>query len=496
MIEKKLCRPVRAKRILKLLEQARAKDADFERFGADSHQYELSEPASEEAIQRFEEQQGIRLPEEYRDFLLLIGNGGAGPHYGIYGLEELEDEISDSDYHVKEKAVIFPKMSDEDWDRIADPWDRREEAVCPYDGVLPIESQGCTLMTGLILNGPYRGRVVYYDVDLCATPFFMREKGFLAWYRRWLREVIAGYSDEETGFGMNVDGNPEQLMKLYEQTGDPEEKIDIIDSYYKFETLPDRQKAYFKQACARESNRKVRTSIVRMMRSFHVPEMTGEMERLWEDGAYEEAVFLIRTDDAREVAEAWYEKIFEILPELHGEGFRDACYTFMRVKDRPDVHAGRLKEALKREELDRNDRGVLFYCIRDLKRKEEVVDYFLEYLLREEDPHLLIYAIQAMDGVKDQNLQERYVKLLDQYKTHENAILDYEGSQMVLKNGNCMGAHRPEGQIVSNLMRQFDLFGLDYRGAWKLLMDAGRWKEWKQQNGFAASCSGEKDVSV
>ena len=96
MIEKKLCRPVRAKRILKLLEQARAKDADFERFGADSHQYELSEPASEEAIQRFEEQQGIRLPEEYRDFLLHVGNGGAGPYYGLDGIRDLGDDLHDS----------------------------------------------------------------------------------------------------------------------------------------------------------------------------------------------------------------------------------------------------------------------------------------------------------------------------------------------------------------------------------------------------------------
>ena len=47
-----------------------------------------------------------------------------------------------------------------------------------------------------------------------------------------------------------------------------------------------------------------------------------------------------------------------------------------------------------------------------------------------------------------------------------------------------MGASRPEGQLTSNLMRQFDYFGLDYRGAWKLLMDGARWKEWKQQNGF------------
>ncbi len=77
--------PAWAKRILKLLEQAKAKDPDFERFGADSHQYQLAAPASEEQILKFEEQQGIRLPEEYRDFLLFVGNGGAGPITGLMG---------------------------------------------------------------------------------------------------------------------------------------------------------------------------------------------------------------------------------------------------------------------------------------------------------------------------------------------------------------------------------------------------------------------------
>ena len=47
------------------------KDPDFARFGVYSHKYKLSPPASEETIQKFEEQEGIRLPEEYRDFLLL-----------------------------------------------------------------------------------------------------------------------------------------------------------------------------------------------------------------------------------------------------------------------------------------------------------------------------------------------------------------------------------------------------------------------------------------
>ena len=226
--------PAWVKRILKLLEQARAKDPDFARFGAYSHQYKLAAPAGEEAIRKFEGQQGVRLPEEYRDFLMFIGNGGAGPYYGLYGLKALEDDLSDSRglrrCRSLEEPVIYPKMSEEEWDRIVNPESRRKgEEVYPYMGVLPIGTQGCTLMTGLMLTGPYRGQVVYYDNDFCGPPFFVREKGFLSWYERWLREVIAGYNDEECGFGLNVDGNPRQLMELYEQTEDPEERKEIID---------------------------------------------------------------------------------------------------------------------------------------------------------------------------------------------------------------------------------------------------------------------------
>ena len=382
--------------------------------------------------------------------------------------------------------MIYPKMSDEDWNRVAEPEGRRKgEDVHPYVGILPIGTQGCTLMTGLMLAGPYRGQVVYYDEDYCGQPFFVREKGFLQWYERWLREVIAGYCDEETGFGMNIDGNPAQLMELYEQTKDPEERKEIIDSYYKFETLPGKQKTYFKQACARESNMEVRMKLIKMMARFHVPGMAKELEKLWEYGAYAEAVSIITYEGTWKVKEAWYEKVFEILPQLRSEGFRDACHTISAMKEYPNVHAGRLKETLRRDDLDRNDRMALFHCIRDLKGKEEVLDYFLEYLSTEEEPRILLYAIWCTECVENRRLQELYVRLMDKYRTHENARYDYKGSQMVLKGGACMGASRPEGQLESNLMRQFAYFGLDYRGAWKLLMDDGRWKEWKRQNGFA-----------
>lgn len=148
--------------------------------------------------------------------------------------------------------------------------------------------------------------------------------------------------------------------------------------------------------------------------------------------------------------------------------------------------AGRLRETLNREDLDRNDRISLFHCIRNLKGKEEVLDYFLEYLPTEENPTMLIYAVWCTEGVRNRQLQELYVRLMDKYRTNENTKFDYKGSQMVLRGGACMGASRPEGQLMSNLMRQFEYFGLDYRGGFQLLMDEGRWKEWKRQKGFGA----------
>lgn len=485
---KKNGQPAWVKRILKLLGQAKAKDEDCDRFGADSHQYKLAAPASEEVVQKFEAQHGIRLPEEYRDFLTLVGNGGAGPFYGLFGVkvpeskrretELLEQWLPDEENTLQAEPLIYPKMSDADWDKAA-------QSPYPYTGVLPIGTQGCTLMTGLMLTGPYRGQVVYYDDDLCGPPFFLREKGVLAWYERWLREVIAGYDDEETDFGLNVDGNPAQLMELYEQTGDPDEKIEIINSYYKFQTLPGKQKTYFKQACAGESDMRIRMELIKMLAHFQVPGMTKEIDALWEYGAYAEAVSVIQWGSTLDVTKDWYEKVFEILPQLHGEAFRNACYIFRSVRDYPNVNAGRLKDALRREDLDQNELNSMFYCIKELDGKEEVLDYFCDYLPAEEDTYSLLLALEAIEGVTSRRLQEIFVKLLDKYRTHENTKFDYKGSQMVSRSGGCFGASSPEGQIVYVLMRQFDWSGLERREAWRLLMNGGRWQDWKKQNGFS-----------
>lgn len=477
--------PTWVNHIQELLEQARTKDVNMDVFGAGTHQYKLEKPVSEMKIRAFEQQYGIDLPEEYRNFLMLVGNGGAGPYYGIYGLRALKEQLQkERGYLSKADPVIYPGMSDEEWDSTADPEGRGEsEELFPYGGILPIGSQGCTLMTGLVLKGPYCGQVVYYDEDLCGKPFFVREKGFLAWYERWLREVILGYNDEGVGFGICLDGNPQQLAELYGQAKCSEKKAEIIASFYKFQELPEEQKIYLKQACAQEADMKIRVKLIILLGHFQVEEIVEEIDKLWEYGAYGEAISAIACTGGRETKEKWCERIIEKLPQMHGDGFADACYIIKAMKDYPNVHAGILKEVLLQKDLDRNDRIALFYCIGDLKKKEEVLDYFLEYLSKEQDCHQLIYGIQAMGGVTDSRLQTVYVKLLDKYRTNANVRIDYEGSQTIY-NGSCLGASRPEGQVVSNLLRSLEWFCLDYSGAWKLLMDDLSWKEWKEKRGF------------
>lgn len=56
-------------------------------IGADGHGFIVNAPLAEADVRAFEQRHGIALPADYRGFLLHVGNGGAGPYYGIFKLE-------------------------------------------------------------------------------------------------------------------------------------------------------------------------------------------------------------------------------------------------------------------------------------------------------------------------------------------------------------------------------------------------------------------------
>lgn len=141
-------------KLRKQLEKAQAMDPDRKRFGAKSHQYQWNPPARREEIEQFEEKIGVSLPKEYRDFLLYAGNGGAGPYYGLWSLERVS--WLNWEIEPEKEPFLSPDKTAADVDENDLNWLR---------GCIPIGAQGDTYLIGLMVAGPNRGRVVYWEYE-------------------------------------------------------------------------------------------------------------------------------------------------------------------------------------------------------------------------------------------------------------------------------------------------------------------------------------------
>lgn len=55
-------------------------------FGANGHGFRLFGVLRADQLARFESERGFVVPSEYAAFLREVGNGGAGPGYGVFPL--------------------------------------------------------------------------------------------------------------------------------------------------------------------------------------------------------------------------------------------------------------------------------------------------------------------------------------------------------------------------------------------------------------------------
>jgi hypothetical protein len=193
-------------RIQNKLTIAKNADKEYDGFGSEDHEYLLNVPAFEEEVLAFENKYGIQLPPCYRSFLLKVGNGGigyrdsgAGPFFGIYPLGHHINDLVPGDE--ANDCLLDPDMTTDQWKSMTEfsrssskpsKEDYKKEAGKVFGGILPLGSQGCTYLHGIILNGLHKGRVVNLDFDYSIPPIFACGSNFLDWYEKWLDEVIDG----------------------------------------------------------------------------------------------------------------------------------------------------------------------------------------------------------------------------------------------------------------------------------------------------------------
>ncbi|MFM2430747.1 MAG: hypothetical protein RLZZ511_1960 [Cyanobacteriota bacterium] len=219
-------------RIKNKLKIAQEVDHDLKVFGADSHKYYIDTPINIESLREVENQHNIVLPDCYRGFLTQVGNGGcsanrsaAGPFYGISPIETLL--VGYSLEHLSQPVKISPDMTEEEWSFLAaqlndDLPDEEYEKIHDeiYSGILWIGFQGCSFYHGLILNGQYKGRVIYLSDEIYEDyqPEFTHSDNFLDWYESWLDAVISKDIFQPGGsreFGFIKSGSEQDLIQAY-----------------------------------------------------------------------------------------------------------------------------------------------------------------------------------------------------------------------------------------------------------------------------------------
>ncbi len=217
-------------RILAKLDEVRRRGLAC--FGSDHHRFRLNPPLGEAALQAFEREHGIRLPEDYRAFLRLAGNGGAGPYYGLLPLEKWNDAVlDDRPGYLARPSPLRPDMpAGIAWEQALNCY--WEEL---FQGALALVHQGCSYYALLVVTGAYRGRVVYVNLDCGGTPYFVHHPDFLSWYERWLDELAWGYDD--SWFGVGLPGREPDLVRVLREDGDPDRRDAALSTLMRLPAL-------------------------------------------------------------------------------------------------------------------------------------------------------------------------------------------------------------------------------------------------------------------
>ncbi|MGN9787026.1 SMI1/KNR4 family protein [Nonomuraea sp. ZG12] len=179
------------------LAEIERQDPEHRRFGASRHHYRLGRKLSERKVAKLEKQIGIQLPDTFRVFLTEVGNGGAGPSYGMYTIEEALR--LDAKEHVYPDFYTAPFPHTEDWTPPLEEQPEDYEESRWITGSLVLAEFGCGAFHRLVVNGPVAGEV-WFD-DQGSDGGVVRERNFYEWYMAWLDKPDKGFFPSQASGG-------------------------------------------------------------------------------------------------------------------------------------------------------------------------------------------------------------------------------------------------------------------------------------------------------
>lgn len=178
--------------LLKNLEKLKKLDYNYSVFGSSTHRYHLNTPLSEKYLSKFEAIHNIRLPNDYRFFLNNIGNGIAGPSYGLTPLEEY---FSTRKYRIEIGSdflsIPFPYSRNNPY-KYVDESD--ESIIYGLTGTITLCHHGCGYYDMLIVAGEEKG-TVWLDATCSDGGINRISNSFSDWYNDWLIKSIQSLSN-------------------------------------------------------------------------------------------------------------------------------------------------------------------------------------------------------------------------------------------------------------------------------------------------------------
>lgn len=176
-------------------------------FGSNWHKFKLNPITSENVVKAFERKYEFEYPDEYRSFILAVGNGGAGPFYGINGIGSSRSEYELEFYNQTTLFVQDFGRFDQNWQQamLGDNWEELEEldSTIYQRGLMTLAEVGCGAVLYLIMNGPCRGNIFVSDFH-SISPKFCTPDTFLDYYETWQDACLTGVPSQSCIFMPHV----------------------------------------------------------------------------------------------------------------------------------------------------------------------------------------------------------------------------------------------------------------------------------------------------